>query len=112
MKSDLKLHVPEVHAMKSLGYAQAFRMRVACPIKPAPVVKSRCLDHQSVALPMADRISSPCRIRVPGRFTSIQKDLAIIARGMEQTHHRGGLDDPIRSIEGLRRTQREVVDGR
>src|SRR5207249_3172848 len=56
VESDLKLHVSEIAAPESLGYAQVFGMRVACPIEPTPVIEARGLDHERVSLPVADRV--------------------------------------------------------
>src|SRR5215472_19379045 len=59
VKGDLELHVPEIDAPESLGYAHLLRMRMAHSIEPGPVVESRALHYQSVVLPVPDRVAPP-----------------------------------------------------
>ena len=57
VKGDLELHVPEIDAPESLGYAHLLRMRMAHSIEPGPVIESRALHYQSVVFPVPDRVA-------------------------------------------------------
>src|SRR5215469_2637539 len=59
VKGDLELHVPEIHAPESLGYAHLLRMRMADSIEPGPVIESRALHYQSVVFPVSNRVAPP-----------------------------------------------------
>src|SRR5215470_17885740 len=86
-------------------------MRMTYSIKPGPVIEPGRLDHERVALPMADRISQPTRIRIFRQLPSIHIDLAVApgAALIEQSHDRGRLDDAVHRIKYFRRTGRQAV---
>src|SRR5690349_1579680 len=60
----VEVHVAEVDAMEALDRTHRFRVRMAAVVKPGPVVEARGFDHESVAFPLANRVSVPGRIRI------------------------------------------------
>src|SRR5437016_7146461 len=89
-------------------------MRVTYSIEPGPVIESHRLDHQRVALPVADRIPHPGRVRIFRQLPSIHMDLPVApgAALIEQRHKSGRLDDAAHRIEYYRRTGRRAVRSR
>src|SRR5688572_9667073 len=58
---DLHVHVSEVDATEPLGDAKVFAVRVPDDVQRNPVVETRGLDDEHVALPAASRVAEICR---------------------------------------------------
>src|SRR5215467_13974776 len=82
VKGDLELHVPEIHAPESLGYAHLLGMRMAHSIKPGPVIEPRALHDQNVAFPVSDRVSPPGGIWISRKLASVQVDLPVVTSAL------------------------------
>src|SRR5437016_1033071 len=53
------VQVSEVAAPKTLSDVKGLSVRVPTPVEPAPVIETRCIDHQSVSLPASNRVPQP-----------------------------------------------------
>src|SRR5215469_17921593 len=82
VKDDLELHVPEIHAPESLGYAHLLRMRMAHSIEPGPVIESRALHYQRVVFPVSDRVAPPGGIWIFRELAAVQVDLPVVAAAL------------------------------
>src|ERR1700730_8198242 len=81
-------------------------------VEPRLIVEAHCIDHQSVSLPMADRVSHPTGIRILWMATPIQVDCPmagnIVLKDHQQT--RWSLNQLIRKQNSGRcDTSREAV---
>src|SRR5580704_36589 len=72
----LDIHVAEVAPVEPFRQVQALAVRMAHTIQPAPIVESDGVHDKRVALPSADRISQPQRLRIGGSFAAVGRDLA------------------------------------
>src|SRR5436190_23881046 len=86
-------------------------MRMACSVEPGPIVEARGLDHECVAIPVADRVSQPRWVRIFRQLPSIHVDLPVTTGSIleEHGHDRGGVDDSIRRVDRFRRTAWQAV---
>ena len=91
---ELDIHVPHVAPMNSLGQMHGVGRRDTASGQPLLPVETAGLDHQRVALPVADRISHPRRIGIRWKFAAVGKDLAegvlIFVQNQDQS---GSLDN-------------------
>ena len=62
---DFERHVAKIDTMIALGKVQGIGGRVAVDIEPCLSVKAGGIDHQIIALPMANGIAGPGGIRDP-----------------------------------------------
>src|SRR5258708_37684006 len=65
--SDLQIHVAEIAAAIALRDVQGFAPWVAEYVQPALVVETARFDHKRFALPLADGVSHPGRLRILGK---------------------------------------------
>ena len=91
--------MPKVDAPEAFGHAQSVAKRVTLiAVQPIPIIKAVGLDHQRVSLPLAYRISQPSWLRILGKRTAIDKDLAeCIGSLVENRHESRHLED----LEGM-----------
>src|SRR5579871_236355 len=75
LNSDLHPEMPQVRAPVAFHDVKLLGVRVE--IQPATVVETDGVDGQSVALPMADRVTCPGRADVLGMGASVQEDLPV-----------------------------------
>src|SRR6266498_5858373 len=61
---DLDVHMAEVFATESLGHAEILRRRMAEVVEPHVLDEAGRADDEVVALPFADRIPEPRRVRI------------------------------------------------
>src|SRR5437773_6220317 len=86
-------------------------MRVTYSIEPTPVIESGGFDYQRVAIPVADRISQPCRVGILRQLPSIHIDLPVApgAALIEERYGDGRLSVPGHRSKSFRRTGRQGV---
>src|SRR5579872_1403581 len=58
VNGDAQIHVAEVAAVEAFVELQGFAVRVAGGIEPGLIVESIGIHHQSVAIPMAHRVTN------------------------------------------------------
>ena len=78
-------------------------MFMPCRIDPGALVNADGIDHQSVALPLADRMAEKLRVEVLGLRTSIQVDqaegaLVGVSRGNVRLNNAGNRVDWVKSL--------------
>src|ERR1700686_2466454 len=61
---------------------------MAVHIEPPDIIQAVGIDHQCVALPLADRVALVRRLRGLGERTSIHEDLAVLMIGLKQNRNR------------------------
>ena len=90
-KVDFDIHVSEVAAVVAFHDAQGFAVRVADHIEPGLVVEAGGFHHQGVALPFADGVAEPGRLRnFLGKRAAVGVDLAMRAVGFVQDDDQPG----------------------
>src|SRR5262245_38300084 len=57
-----ELECVRIRQSETLGQVQFVAMLMTCTVEPGALVDANCIDDQSVALPLPNRISVPCRI--------------------------------------------------
>src|SRR5262249_13827420 len=70
----LEFEVPQVRAADPCGHLQLFSVGKATG-RPSFIVKTDRVNNQRVALPLAGRVTEPCRVQVC-RMIAVQKNLA------------------------------------
>ena len=70
----LEFEVPQVRAADPCGHLQLFGVRKAAG-RPSLIVKTDRVNNQRVALPLAGRVTEPCRVQAC-RMIAVQKNLA------------------------------------
>jgi hypothetical protein len=90
--------VAKVAAVETLLNPQGFAMRMSESIQPAPVIESRRIDHQRIAIPFADRVAHPRRLGIHRELASIRIDLAEhVVHLVQDRDHSRSLND----LEGI-----------
>src|SRR5882672_5993312 len=81
-------------AAYALHNVQLFSVRMAVIIEPSFIVKTDGVNDECISLPLANRVSHPCRIQILGMLTPIGVNLAhkVIVL-IEHDHLAGGLHD-------------------
>jgi hypothetical protein len=89
------LEVPEVDAAEAFRHFSSVRERAAFHIQPNIVAEAGGFNHQSVSVPMANRIPVPPRLRiVVWQRTSIHENLPYTGLRFVQNHDQSRhLDD-------------------
>ena len=77
--------MPEVAAADALGHLERLAVRMAGEVEPRAVVETCGLDDERVAVPAADGVAHPCRVRIGRHLAAVEKDLAI-GEILEQEH--------------------------
>src|SRR5438046_10498138 len=72
---DLNIHVSEVLPSEALDHVQGIGGWPAQLIQPRLTVETFAVDHQSVAIPLAGRVTHPGRVVVRPQLTAIHEDL-------------------------------------
>ncbi len=67
---------------------------------PRASVESRTLHHQSVFVPMSDRVTHKARVGIGFERAAVHEDRAVGKVFVQDDDHRGSLDDPFRSSVG------------
>src|SRR5215472_15245899 len=97
--SQLQIHMAEITPSEPLPNPQLLALRVPKRIQPALVVESFRIHDQDIALPMADRITHPGRLRINGKHAAISVYLAVrVALFVENSHECWRLNDLERKI--------------
>src|SRR5262245_2565937 len=69
--------------------------------KPGLVIESYTIDNQGIPIPVANRVSHPCRIRIVGMGATVQIHLAIVGLLNEQLHQNARvLNDSVKKRKG------------
>src|SRR6516225_7168799 len=101
---DFVRHMAKVKAMKAFGRMIALGMRMAAIIYICQVIETDRIDHERIALPLADRISHPRGRRVLRESAAIRENLAEVALVLEMNQRHGGsLNDLERSCRDKKR---------
>src|SRR5262245_59686346 len=97
--------MPEVTPMETFGRMVSLGMRMPAIIYICLVVETDRIDHESIALPLPDRISHPRRRHVVRKSAAVGENLPEVALVLEKNdRHKRRLDD----LERSRRHQKRI----
>src|SRR3977135_785128 len=81
-------------------------------IEPSPIIEAIAFDYQRVAIPVANRVAHPSRLRIGFEGAAVEVDLAIGEIFIKHDNLRRSLDNlhiPLRSA--VARAQGQTKDG-
>ena len=100
---DLDFQAAVIHAPETLGQFSSVGQRAAIDIEPHVVAETGSLHHQGVAVPLADRVTIPPRLRiVAGQGPSVGENLPDASLRLVQN------DDYSRSLDDFPRLRMGV----
>src|SRR5262245_3125315 len=70
------IEMTEVAPMEALLDTHVFAVSMAAGVQPTEIVESYRVDYQSVLVPIADRVSQPCRRCIGWKLAAVGIDLA------------------------------------
>src|SRR5206468_2282125 len=77
-------------APEAFGEMQGVAMGVTAIVEPGVIDDADRVDHQSVALPFADRVPEPGGYAIVGEATAVGENLAIVNRFVEEDQDDSG----------------------
>src|ERR1700733_12277025 len=110
---DVHFEMPETNASEPLRHFSRVGQWAALDIQPYVVAEAGGLYHQRIAIPMANRVTIPPRIRiVVWQRTTVHEDLPHPALGFVQDHNQSREHDNLPGLwmhVQLRQAQRQTV---
>src|SRR5438477_4780722 len=82
-------------APEALGETQRVAMGVTAIVEPGVIDDADRVDHESVALPFADRVPEPGGNAVVGKAAAVVENLAIVNRFVEEDQDDSGRLDEL-----------------
>src|SRR3989442_2190451 len=116
VNGDFHIHVTEVMAAETFDGVIGIAMGMPAVIEVRLIVETDRIHDEGVAIPLANRVTQPCGLRLSRKAAAIRENLPVTALVLEKNQrYRRRLDDLERCCRyqhGVRYSVRQATPGR